>query len=133
MPYLITDIKIFNRSFAVLEPEVRERISSVMPSFTRKLDLPYGYNNFSIEFASLTYKNPGLNRYAYQLVGFDKDWQYTDANRRFAYYNNLKSGTYRFRLKATNEMAFGVRKSVNLRWWYCHRSGLHGGLISFMH
>lgn len=74
-----------------------------MPSFTRKLDLPYGYNNFSIEFASLTYKNPGLNRYAYQLVGFDKDWQYTDANRRFAYYNNLKSGTYRFRLKATNE------------------------------
>jgi len=58
-----------------------------MPSFTRKLDLPYGYNNFSIEFASLTYKNPGLNRYAYQLVGFDKDWQYTDANRRFAYYN----------------------------------------------
>lgn len=103
VPYLITDIKIFNRSFAVLEPEVRERISSVMPSFTRKLDLPYGYNNFSIEFASLTYKNPGLNRYAYQLVGFDKDWQYTDANRRFAYYNNLKSGTYRFRLKATNE------------------------------
>lgn len=29
--------------------------------------------------------------------------QYTDANRRFAYYNNLKSGTYRFCLKATNE------------------------------
>ena len=60
VPYLITDIKIFNRSFAVLEQAVRERISSVMPSFTRKLDLPYGYNNFSIEFASLTYKNPGL-------------------------------------------------------------------------
>lgn len=61
------------------------------------------YNNFSIEFASLTYKNPNLNRYAYQLVGFDDDWQYVDASRRFAYYNNLKSGTYRFRLKATSE------------------------------
>ena len=34
VPYLITDIKIFNRSFAVLEPEVRERISSVTVSYT---------------------------------------------------------------------------------------------------
>lgn len=76
--YLITDIKIFNRSFASLAPDVRERISPVMPSFTQKIELPYEYNNFSIEFASPTFKNPDLNRYAYQLVGFDKNWQYTD-------------------------------------------------------
>ena len=101
--YLVTDIKIFNRSLASLEPALRQRISSAMPSFTRKIELPHDYNNFSIEFASLTFKNPDLNRYAYQLVGFDRDWQYTDASRRFAYYNNLKSGTYTFRLKATNE------------------------------
>lgn len=103
VPFLITDIKIFNRSFATLEPKVREQISSVMPSFTTHIEIPYTYNNFSIEFASLTFKNPDLNRYAYQLVGFDKNWQYTDAERRFAYYNNLKSGTYKFLLKATNE------------------------------
>lgn len=101
--YLITDIKIFNRSLATLEPEIRERISSAMPPFTERIELPYEYNNFSIEFASLTYKNPNLNRYAYQLVGFDDDWQYVDAGRRFAYYNNLESGTYKFLLKATNE------------------------------
>ena len=47
VPYLITDIKIFNRSFAVLEPEVRERISSVMPSFTRKLD-PVSYTHLDV-------------------------------------------------------------------------------------
>lgn len=101
--YLITDIKIFNRSLASFEPDVRNSISPVTPPFTQKITLPDKYNNFSIEFAALTYRNPELNRYAYQLVGFDKDWQYTDANRRFAYYNNLKSGTYTFRLKATNE------------------------------
>ena len=28
------------------------------------------YNNFSIEFAALTYKNPELNRYAYRLQNF---------------------------------------------------------------
>lgn len=103
VPFLFTDIKIFNRSFSTLPPEVRTRISSCMPSFTEKIELPYEYNNFSIEFAALTYKNPELNQYAYRLEGFDKEWQYTGADRRFAYYNNLESGTYKFQLKATNE------------------------------
>lgn len=103
VPFLITDIKIFNRSLSVLPPDIREQISPVMPSFTEKIELPSSYNNFSIEFAALTYNNPEQNQYAYQLKGFDKDWQYTDAKRRFAYYNNLKSGTYKFQLKATNE------------------------------
>lgn len=103
VPFVITDIKLFNRSFSSFEPEIRQRISSYMPNFTEQIELPYKYNNFSIEFAALTYKNPQLNHYAYRLVGFDKEWQYTDADRRFAYYNNLKSGTYKFQLKATNE------------------------------
>ena len=72
-------------------------------TYTSKIELPHKYNNFSIEFAALTYKNPELNRYAYRLQNFDRDWQYTDADRRFAYYNNLPSGTYTFQLKATNE------------------------------
>lgn len=101
--FLITDIKIFNHSFKNLPVELQQKISSVMPTYTSKIELPYKYNNFSIEFAALTYKNPELNRYAYRLQNFDRDWQYTDADRRFAYYNNLPSGTYTFQLKATNE------------------------------
>lgn len=101
--FLITDIKIFNHSFSSLPSELRQQISPVMPAYTNKIELPYKYNNFSIEFAALTYKNPELNRYAYRLVNFDREWQYTDAERRFAYYNNLPSGTYTFQLKATNE------------------------------
>lgn len=83
--------------------ELQQKISPVMPTYTSKVELPHKYNNFSIEFAALTYKNPELNRYAYRLQNFDRDWQYTDADRRFAYYNNLPSGTYTFQLKATNE------------------------------
>ncbi|MGJ0693459.1 two-component regulator propeller domain-containing protein, partial [Bacteroides faecis] len=101
--FLITDIKIFNHSFKNLPVELQQKISPVMPTYTSKIELPYKYNNFSIEFAALTYKNPELNRYAYRLQNFDRDWQYTDADRRFAYYNNLPSGTYTFQLKATNE------------------------------
>lgn len=103
VPFYITDIKIFNRSFASLDADLRQRISKQTPAFTDRIDLPYEYNNFNIEFASLTYSNPELNKYAYQLKGFDKEWQYTDANRHFAYYNNLESGTYTFLLKATDE------------------------------
>lgn len=101
--FLITDIKIFNHSFKNLPVELQQKVSPVMPTYTSKIELPYKYNNFSIEFAALTYKNPELNRYAYRLQNFDRDWQYTDADRRFAYYNNLPSGTYTFQLKATNE------------------------------
>lgn len=101
--FLITDIKIFNHSFKNLPVELQQKISPVMPTYTSKIELPYKYNNFSIEFAALTYKNPELNRYAYRLQNFDRDWQYTDADRRFAYYNNLPSGTYTFQLKVTNE------------------------------
>ena len=101
--FLITDIKIFNHSFKNLPVELQQKIFPVMPTYTSKIELPYKYNNFSIEFAALTYKNPELNRYAYRLQNFDRDWQYTDADRRFAYYNNLPSGTYTFQLKATNE------------------------------
>lgn len=101
--FLITDIKVFNHPFSSLSADLRQKISSAMPTYASKIELPYKYNNFSIEFAALTYNNPELNRYAYRLVNFDRDWQYTDANRRFAYYNNLPSGKYTFQLKATNE------------------------------
>ena len=103
IPFYITDIKIFNRSLASMDKDVRDDISLETPTFTEKIVLPYQYNNLSIEFASLTYLNPEQNRYAYQLVGFDKDWQYVYASHRHASYNNLASGTYTFRLRATNE------------------------------
>lgn len=103
VPFIITDIKFFNHSFSSLPADVRHDISKFMPTFTNNIELPHSLNNFSIEFAALTYENPELNQYAYQLEGFDKDWVYTDANRRFAYYNNLESGTYKFRLKVTDE------------------------------
>ena len=103
VPFTIIDIKIFNRSLSTLPVEVQQEITQSTPAFTQRIEIPYKYNNFSIEFAALTFKNPELNQYAYQLEGFDKDWIYTDAGRRFAYYNNLKSGTYKFRLKVTDE------------------------------
>lgn len=66
------------------------------------LELKYNENSVSFEFAALHYSAPEKNRFAYRLKGFDKDWVYTDAKKRFATYTNLNAGTYVFQVKATN-------------------------------
>lgn len=103
IPLAITDIRIHNRSLSSYPQEVRNRLSAITPVFTEELVIPYIYNNFSIEFAALTYLNPNSNKYAFQLQGFDDGWQYVDATHRVAYYNNLETGKYTFLLKATDE------------------------------
>ena len=101
-PVVITDIKVFNQSWTALSDKERSEISNLSPRFTDKIVLDYKRNNFSIEFSALEYANPERNRYAYRLDGFDAGWQYTDASKRFAYYNSLKSGTYTFYVKSSN-------------------------------
>lgn len=129
LPVAITDIKIFNTSWSALDKEVRDKISKNTPEFTKEIVLDYQHNNFSIEFSALGYANPAQNKYAYKLEGFDTKWQYTDADRRFAYYNNLKAGTYTFLLKATNPNGAWNEKTISLQvvilpapwltWWAC--------------
>jgi len=59
-------------------------------------------NSFRFEFAALDYSGPSFNRYAYQLVGYDKRWIETDATHRIAAYTNLWPGHYRLRLRGAN-------------------------------
>ena len=98
----LTDVKVTGRSWSVLPDEERKGISSLDPCFSRSLRLDYRHNNFTVEFAALDYTSPERNRYAYRLQGFDADWRYEDASRRFAYYNNLPSGRYLLQVKASN-------------------------------
>jgi len=102
-PIVITDIKFFNKSFSELDLKDQKRLSEKSPTYADRIVIPHKLNNFTIEFAALTFLNPELNRYAYKLEGFDKEWRYTTASRRFANYNNLSRGTYTFLLRASNE------------------------------
>lgn len=126
-PLVITDIKIYNNSLETLDNKLRHKISVNAPGYTQKIQLPYKYNNFTFEFAALTYSNFSQNKYTYKLSGFDQDWQYTDDSRRFATYNNLKSGKYTFYLKASNESGIWDEQEIVievvvlpppwLTWW----------------
>ncbi len=71
-------------------------------SVTKEITLSYKENVFSLEFVSLHYANPQQNKYKYMLEGFDNEWTYTDANRRFTTYTNLPGGTYIFKVYGTN-------------------------------
>ncbi|MBV1776344.1 GAF domain-containing protein [Burkholderiaceae bacterium DAT-1] len=59
-------------------------------------------NSLTVEFASLDYSEPELNRYAYQLVGFDAEWIETDWLHRSASYTNLSPGHYILKVRGTN-------------------------------
>jgi diguanylate cyclase (GGDEF)-like protein len=67
------------------------------------LTLPAHDSAFSLEFSALHYADPGRNRYAHRLLGFERDWIETDATHRGATYTNLDPGSYTFEVKAANE------------------------------
>ena len=71
-------------------------------------------NNLTLEFSALDFSAPQSNRYAYQLVGFDKDWVETDASNRRATYTNLPSGDYRLRIKGTNRNGQWSKHEIDL-------------------
>ncbi|QVY66918.1 hybrid sensor histidine kinase/response regulator transcription factor [Polaribacter sp. Q13] len=69
---------------------------------TSEINLKYDENSFSFEFAAIHYSAPNKNKFAYKLEGFDKDWVYTNATKRFATYTNMAPGDYTLLLKASN-------------------------------
>lgn len=66
------------------------------------LELYPGDKTLSFSFSGLNYRNPELNRYAYQLTGYNNEWVYTDALHRTATYTDLPPGDYTFKVKAAN-------------------------------
>ncbi|WP_353570410.1 two-component regulator propeller domain-containing protein [Candidatus Albibeggiatoa sp. nov. BB20] len=99
MPAVVfTDFKLFNESV----PVYKESLLNQNINYISKITLTHKENIFSIHFSALDFVIPHKNQYAYQLVGFDKDWVYLDSSQRFTTYTNLPAGTYQFRVKASN-------------------------------
>jgi ligand-binding sensor domain-containing protein/two-component sensor histidine kinase len=98
-PVYITEFKLKNKLVSVHDS------NSVLRSpveFTREIKLNYKQNIISFSFAALNYTHAEKNQYAYTLEGYDKDWIYTDASKRFANYTNLDPKTYTFKVKGSN-------------------------------
>jgi len=117
----ITGIKVHNQSVFELENEAR------FDNIRNRLVINYTEKNIEIEFSTLNYSFPSKIQYAYKLEGVDNDWNYVGNSRRFATYNNLQKGTYKLRLKATDENGIWSNEITTLQiikkpafwetWW----------------
>lgn len=123
---VVTDIIVDDQPFAKLDSAEKADISKEMPAYTRQLIIPAGVKKFNVEFALLTYGNTEKNVYAYQLEGYDDDWQYCDKGVHKAAFQNLSSGTYYLKIKATDgygkwqELPYTITIQV-LPPWYASR------------
>jgi signal transduction histidine kinase/DNA-binding response OmpR family regulator/ligand-binding sensor domain-containing protein len=59
--------------------------------------------NLEINFSSFNYIDTKKIRYAYKLEGVDAQWIYTESNRNFAVYNQLRKGEYTFLVRSTGD------------------------------
>ena len=123
----ITDFQIFNQSVPTGETFNDRVILEEGITWTDAIYLKHWENSFSFEFSALHFAAPDKNQYAYMLEGFNDDWVYTTADKRFATYTNLKHGDYIFRVKATNNdgvwsedsttLAMSIAPPFWLSWW----------------
>ncbi|HWF20153.1 MAG TPA: two-component regulator propeller domain-containing protein, partial [Verrucomicrobiae bacterium] len=65
------------------------------------LQIKSGRGELEIHYTALSFQMPEKNHFRYRLGGVDPEW--VDAgNRRVAYYNNLRPGSYVFQVRACN-------------------------------
>ena len=102
-PVVITAVKKYNETIN-FKKEILEN---------NKILISYYDNEFSIDFAALDYTRPAKNCYAYKLVDYDKDWNYSQ-NTHSARYTHLEPGVYEFKVKASNNNKIGNEKGTSI-------------------
>jgi len=109
----------------VIHPANDGNISKAM-SHRPDITIDHDENGFSISFAALDYSEHDRVHYQYRMEGFDKYW--IDAgNNREAYYANLPSGRYKFKVRISNNdnSIEPIETSINIKvkpapwlsWW----------------
>jgi signal transduction histidine kinase/ligand-binding sensor domain-containing protein len=119
-PVYITDFQIFNKpvAFGVPGSQFQTYINEA-----KEITLNWKQSVFSFSFAAINYTFPEKNQYSYMMEGFEKDWNYTNASRRYVTYTNLDPGEYIFKVKSSNNDGIWNEKGVSLRiiilppWW----------------
>jgi len=116
-PVVLVDFLLFNQSLPVDSTILTQTIN-----YTKHLTLRHDQDVFTIRYAALNFLHSEKNQYAYQLVGFDQDWQYV-GNKREVTYTNLDPGNYTFRVKAANNDGLWNEQPTELQltilspWW----------------
>ena len=124
---LITNLKLNNENINIAKTKTQKNHKSEFfigshISHTKHLSIPPDKQVITFGFTAIHYESSENNQYAYQLEGFDKDWQYVGTKRE-ATYTNLDPGNYTFKVKAANpdgiwnETPAIIELTVLPPWW----------------
>lgn len=88
---------------------------------THEIILEHNQNFFSIDFTALDLTPVYKHQFAYMLEGIDPQWV-NSGTRTTAFYTDIKHGTYRFLVRATNaDGVWGAPTSLSIKiypaWW----------------
>lgn len=96
---------------------------------SQKTILPYSHNDLTFSSRVISFINERQIQIRYYLEGFDTGWSAPQpyVTSRFVY-NNLRPGTYRFHIRASNPIgtwsdpvvssAFTIRPPIWFSWWF---------------
>ncbi|MBN8851615.1 MAG: hypothetical protein BGO55_04880 [Sphingobacteriales bacterium 50-39] len=104
-PVVLTGLQLYNKDVPLPPSLLKDS----------ELVLSYDENNFTLQFAALSYINVRKNQYRYRLKGFDKDWMQTDGRNRRVTYTNIDPGEYVFQVKASNSDGVWNDKGITVR------------------
>ncbi|MDX2283570.1 MAG: histidine kinase [Bacteroidia bacterium] len=109
---VFTDFKVFDKPY----PLPRQI------AFMDEIVLRHTDNFFTLTFSAMSFTQPELNRYRWQLEGIDPAWV-EGGNRHSVSYTNLPPGSYTFRVMAANNDGYWSERPRTLRirilpaWW----------------
>ncbi len=83
-------------------------------AYSKDVRLKHDQDSFFISFAALDYSEFDRVRYFYMMDGFDEDWLDAGVNRE-AYYSNLPSGSYVFRVRTTDRAGARIEAENAIR------------------
>lgn len=98
----ITGISILNQPVTYASNGASQVSRDLRGNLT-SITFPFSQRQFNIQYTVSNYLGNKRNEFAYQLVGVDKEWNYT--SERNISYSNLPPGRYLFKVKACNNNA----------------------------
>ena len=116
-----TKPKLFFTNFQILNKEIHkgdlvnnDEILTKTIEYTKRIELEYDHNSFSIGFAGIQYNAPQKHNYRYILEGFDNEWYKASPDYRMAKYTNIPDGTYTFKVMGSNSDNIWVDEPIVL-------------------
>jgi len=97
---LITNMKVRGITVYAGKPIDGSVLLSHSITYSQSIEIPYDFNTFTFEFASIHVSESHNIVYEYIMEGIDKTWIPADTKNRIASYSALPPGTYIFRVRA---------------------------------